>query len=385
MGLVIWLVNIIIIDMKILQLTCHYHPNIGGVETHLNDLVKALIKRNNKVYVLTYRPLTTKSSWRIIEKEDNLEILRIPWIFGLFYKLVPYPIFEFIYLFPGLFVMAPIIILTKNIQVIHAHGLIAGSVGYFWGRLLNRRIIISTHNLYNFSSQGFYRNLSSKIFKGVDKVLTLSIGSAKEIEMLGVDKNKIQIFTYWVDLEKFKCVKNAKAITGWRNKFVVLFVGRLVAEKGIRPLLDASKIWNKNIILAVAGTGPLETEICAQKSVNKNLIFLGKIDNNKLPIYYSAADLFIIPSTHEEGFGRVIIESLACGTPVIGSNRGAIPDAIDDSVGRLINVTPVTIKKTVEYFYENPKILSTLSKNARKFAEKRYSEKNAIEIMKSYM
>jgi glycosyltransferase involved in cell wall biosynthesis len=112
---------------------------------------------------------------------------------------------------------------------------------------------------------------------------------------------------------------------------------------------------------------------------------LGKLDQNELPSYYGAADLLIVPSTHEEGFGRVILESLACGTPVIGSRRGAIPEAMDETVGRLIDVTPENIKEAVEYFYKNPKELKKLSKNARKFAERRYSERNVGKIIGAYM
>lgn len=89
--------------MRILQLTPHFKPNMGGVETHLGDLVESLVARQNQVFVLTYRPITTKASWRISEKRGKLEILRIPWVPGLFYKLIHYPVLEFLYLFPGLF------------------------------------------------------------------------------------------------------------------------------------------------------------------------------------------------------------------------------------------------------------------------------------------
>lgn len=82
---------------------------------------------------------------------------------------------------------------------------------------------------------------------------------------------------------------------------------------------------------------------------------MGGIDSDKLPIYYSAADLLIVPSISEEGFGRVILESLACGTPVIGARRGAIPDALDNSVGRVIDISSESIKQQVEYFYKERK------------------------------
>ncbi|OGM08585.1 hypothetical protein A2159_03000 [Candidatus Woesebacteria bacterium RBG_13_34_9] len=115
-----------------------------------------------------------------------------------------------------------------------------------------------------------------------------------------------------------------------------------------------------------------------------NIFYVGKLTQEQLPVYYSAADIVIVPSTHEEGYGRVILESLACGTPVIGSDRGAIPEAMNETVGKLIDITPENIKESVEYFYENTDKLKSLSNNTREYAEKRYSERNAIEIIKSY-
>ena len=133
---------------------------------------------------------------------------------------------------------------------------------------------------------------------------------------------------------------------------------------------------NKGIEIKIAGSGPLEK--ASQK------YYVGKISQTDLPTYYSAANVVIVPSTHDEGFGRVILESLACGTPVIGSNRGAIPEAMDNSVGKLIDITPVKIKDTIEYFYENPDKLKDLSNNTRAFAEKRYSSNNLIAILSCY-
>lgn len=103
-----------------------------------------------------------------------------------------------------------------------------------------------------------------------------------------------------------------------------------------------------------------------------------------MPLYYTAADIVIVPSIHEEGFGRVILEALACGTPVIGAKRGAIPEAMDETVGRFINVSTVNIKNEVEYLFNHQDELKKLARNSREFAERRYSEKNVLEIIRSY-
>lgn len=370
--------------MKVLQLTVHLFPNVGGVETHLKDLINSLVKRNWKVFVLAYQPLSTKTAWSFFEKDKNLTIIRIPWIRGFFERLVSYPILEFIYLVPGIFIVTPIVIFFCKPNVIHAHGLVASVSAIFWGKIFNIRKVISLHSFYSFPESGLYSSFVRLIFKNSDFVLSLSRKSNEEVKSLGVESRKIGIFTYWIDLNKFKRTSDAKKKLGWDGKFVVLFVGRLIKEKGIDILIKSAKHWNKNIKLIIIGAGPMGEEISSKTHQLKQLSFPGKINQEDLPKFYSAADLLIVPSTSEEGFGRVIIESLACGTPVIASKRGAIPEAMDETVGKFIEVTPENIKDAVYYFYKNPGELKKLSQKARKFVERRYSELNVKSILKAY-
>ncbi len=370
--------------MRVLQLSAHYWPNIGGVETHLRDLVNILLKKGWEVAVVAYKPLTTKASSKIYERSKQLTIFRIPWFAGLFYRLVPCPTLEFIYLLPGLFLITPMVIILSNPDAIHAHGLVAGFVGVFWGKVFKKRVVISTHSIYSFPPKGFYRRFVNFIFQNADYCLGLSRQAVLEIQSLGIDKDKVRTFTYWIDLEKFKDIPNAKDKLGWNGKFVVLFVGRLVYEKGVKELLDSVGMWDKNIELKIIGSGPLEGEVKKATREHANIEYIKGIDSSELPIYYNGSDVLIVPSVSEEGFGRVILESLACGTPVIGSNRGAISEAMDETVGKIIEINPNNIKKTIEYYYRSRNELNILARNCRNFAERRYSEKNAEKIIETY-
>lgn len=370
--------------LKVLQLSVHFPPNVGGVETHLWDLVTYLSKKEWQVFVLCYKPLSAKGNWKIYERLGSIEIFRIPWIDGLFYKFIQYPKLEFLYLFPGLFIFTPVLLLLRRPKVIHAHGIVAGFVAAIWGKLFNLRIIISTHSLYTFPKNGLYSIFAKFIFKRANKVLCLSEKSYEEIKGLGLDEKKLTVFTYWIDLNKFRNKKNTKKDYNWEGKFIVLFVGRLVAEKGIRILLDSVKSWDKRIDLVLAGIGPLEEKIKKEASKNAKIHFLGKVDQDDLPNLYSAADILIVPSVAEEGFGRVIMESLACSTPVIASNKGAITEAMDESVGELIDITAENIKNAVENLFKDKARIEKFKKNTREFVERRYSEDNAVIITKSY-
>jgi phosphatidylinositol glycan class A protein len=133
--------------MNILQLSAHFSPNVGGVETHLDDLVSGLVKRKHQVTVLTYQPLSVDISAPVYEKKNGLEIVRVPWIKGFFDKLVDKPVLEFIYLLPGLFILLPVLLLRRKYQVIHVHGLVAATVAIFWKSFFQIRVVVSVHSL----------------------------------------------------------------------------------------------------------------------------------------------------------------------------------------------------------------------------------------------
>ena len=111
--------------MNILMLTIGFRPNIGGIETHFDDFLKAAGKKKIQTTVLTYQPIHTKIKGKSIEKGKTHIIYRLPIISGFFYTFAHNPILEFLYLVPGLFIATPVVLL-KKIDVIHAHGLIAG-------------------------------------------------------------------------------------------------------------------------------------------------------------------------------------------------------------------------------------------------------------------
>ena len=72
--------------MRILQLSLNFSPNIGGLETHLSDLVSSLDKRGWEVFVLTYCPLTTYAKWKMYEKINNVSIFRQKTLKRLIYE-----------------------------------------------------------------------------------------------------------------------------------------------------------------------------------------------------------------------------------------------------------------------------------------------------------
>ena len=362
-------------------------PNIGGLETHLKDLIDELIKRDWKVTVLTYQPLNTPALGKWVEETKNLTIVRLPVLRGLFYKLYKKPFLEFLFLEPLLFIMTPLLlIMYPKIHVINAQGLIAGFSASFWSRIFRKRYVVTAQSVYHFPKKGLYRKVCRWIFNSADKVIAISKQTKKDIETLGVNPKKIVVYTNWEDSDFFVPVdkKKAKKKLGFQDKFVVSFFGRLVEEKGVKVLIDAIKRADKRIKFAIYGEGPLQDYVIDEAKKNKNIKYMGIITPDLLPLHYSAADLVVMPSLHEEGFGRVASGALFCQTPVIASNRGALPEVVNDSVGKVIEPTPSEIARAVNFFYSNRQLLKKCSLNARTYALSKFSGRNAEDIISTF-
>lgn len=152
------------------------------------------------------------------------------------------------------------------------------------------------------------KNIENLAFKLTKNNIALSEQIAKKI------KNKSIIIPVGINLKKIKKVKKSK------EKFDILFVGRLIPEKNVDLLIQAVK--NSNLKVAIIGEGPEKNSLI--KLVNKldisNISFLGPIENeDDVYSYMKSSKILVLPSIRE-GFGIVILEALACGCKVITTN-----------------------------------------------------------------
>lgn len=372
----------------VLIMSIGFLPNIGGLETHLKDLIDELIKAGWRITVLTYQPLNTPAIGKWIEKRENLIVFRLPILRGIFYKLYKKPLLEFLFLEPLLFLVTPLILLThSNINVVNAQGLVAGFSASFWAKIFRKRYVISAQSIYNFPKIGFYRQICKWIFNSADKIIAISNQSRQDIESLNINTDKIQIYTNWENSDLFKPVEKEKAKKeiGFSNKFIISFFGRLIEEKGIKVFIDAIKLSDKGITFVIYGEGPLVDYVKKAAQEYQNVTYMGTISPELLPLHYSAADLVVMPTLNEEGFGRVAAGALFCGTPVIASNRGALPTIVNDSVGKIIEPTPQEIAKAVNFYFHNSYVLKKSAQNARKYALSKFSRKNAEAIISCFI
>jgi glycosyltransferase involved in cell wall biosynthesis len=244
---------------------------------------------------------------------------------------------------------------------------------------------VSIHAVYEISPDSLAAKLIKTILSGADSVLTLSRAAYNELVSFGLDKGRLGIYRYWIDLNIFRPLDNKKELRrqlGLADIFTVLFIGRLTIIKGVKELVAVARSLSF-INFIFIGNGPLEDYLRAAAK-NSNIIFLGRIDNKELYKYYNTADIFCVPSQYEEGFGRVAMEAIACSVPVVASNKGGIPEALDNTVSILVEPTVNNLKRAIAELYQDKELYAKLQANCRNYAERNFSENNAQLIMKSY-
>lgn len=329
-------------NKKTVLLICPFsRPNVGGVETHLDRLIEYLSKNGYYSILLTYQPLASHVKGEKIEKGENYEIQRMQWYgVGLFDQLeTKFPL-VFLYVFPGLFVKSMLFYLKnhKDIDVIHAHGLVAATIGMFCKIVIDKKTVVSTHAIYMFENRkSILRFLVKKILNFYDKILAVSEVSKKELINIGIPESKIVCYRNWVDTDIFKPYpKNQiKEKSDKQNNF--LMVSRLIEKKGILLYLKAAeRVKDANFYLV--GAGPLENEVKSAVLKNSNLKYSGVLNQDngaeraRLIDLYSLADYFISPYLYDEGYSITLCESVACGTKTVIPDRGSPPTFLNSEV-----------------------------------------------------
>jgi len=168
---------------------------------------------------------------------------------------------------------------------------------------------------------------------------------------------KIHIIPGGVDINHFQnnlSRQEARIKLGWPTNRPILFTSRrLVHRMGIDKLLQAIamiKTGIPDIWLAIAGRGHIQALLQQQArelGLENNVQFLGFLPENDLPVAYQAADLTVMPSQSFEGFGLAILESLACGTPVLCTPVGGMPEILQKFSPDLITET-ITVESIAD-------------------------------------
>ena len=335
-----------------------FPPHIGGVGVHIHTLSKELVSQGHDVYVITY-------PHKDIKDIDGIHVigtkgLNIPGVRGLMFKKNAKKALENL-------------LEHEDIDIIHGHYLFpAGAAAVEVGNEHGIKTYVTAHGSDMFEvykKQPVMRSTIKNVLKKADGIFAVSNALRHEIIATGVSgiSNKTKICWNSVDINKF----NPYGDTSFKNEFgltdkpIVLFVGNLIKRKNVESLLEAKKITRSPYYLVIVGDGPLFKKL-NKKVVDENIrdvIFMGS--RNDVESIIPSCDVLILPS-FSESFGLVLIEALACGKPVIGSNVGGITEIITEDVGLFVNPNKVSsIAQAIDNIMDDDYLRERLSSNAR--------------------
>lgn len=201
-----------------------------------------------------------------------------------------------------------------------------------------KKLLVTYCEIIPFNNESVYQKKKNKYFtiSQADAFICHTKLSRDTLVLEGANPDKISIVHLGVDLQRFAPVRREIS-----NDITLLFVGRLVPEKGIKELYKAFTIIRGNvkqkIVLQIIGEGPLESwlKMKIKQDDLENYIKIKKISYDQIHKAYQAADIFVLPSqptkTIAEQYGMVLIEAMACGLPVVASNIGAIPEVVGEA------------------------------------------------------
>ncbi len=237
--------------------------------------------------------------------------------------------------------------------------------------------------------RGIYLNLSRVVREQTDLFLPVTERAKQMLILQGVPDHKIMVIPQPVDLALFRPSAQQNpvrlSLECGKDDTLILTVARLHRSKGIEFLLYAFRRLlqdappGSGLKLAIVGTGEQELTLKAtadRLGISDRVIWCGGVDHDRLPDYYAAADIFVLPSipTEEwqEQFGMVLIEALACGRPVVSTLSGSIPDVVEDA-GILVQPADATaLYQGLRSLVQNPALRERYGKMGRDLAERKY-------------
>ena len=214
-------------------------------------------------------------------------------------------------------------------------------------------------------------------------------------EFYGADPSRASVIPPGVDTERFAPLDQADSrhqlgIDGGR---LILYVGRLERLKGLDILMRAVAALDdvpdaRLMIVGGSSTDPETRRLRAlvrDLKIETRVDFLGAVDQSRLPLYYSAADICVLPSYYES-FGLAALEAAACGRPVVASNVGGLPSVVQDGLtGYLIGWRcPGPFVNCLEMLLENPHLRRSLGAAAREHARTLTWDASAERLLRLY-
>lgn len=376
--------------MRVCLAVPYFAPARGGAETYTLKICTLLRdKYRHDVFVVTTRP---GHGLVRIEERVGFKIYTLPAVMklsntpvGLGWRRKLREIFE-----------------TEQPDVINAHTPVP-----FLADIAERArgqipFVLTVHNdieksalLGRLMTVGYYLMLGTKTLEQSDGVVATSDHYANASRRLSAQRSKLTIATCGVDTDLFHPQSSDGIVTreGCEGRRIVLFVGSMDAthaHKGLDILIRSiAQLRDRyeNILLLAIGKGdaiPKYQKLANKFGLDKHVLFPGSVGDFELADCYRSADVCVLPSTNRsEGLGLVLIEALACQTPIIGTSVGGIPFVIQDNITGLL-VPPRDVNAlagAIDRILANSELATSLGINGYCYVKEHFTWNTSAEAM----
>lgn len=359
--------------LKILQTPVRFAPHIGGVENYVYEVSKELVKFGHDITVICANEPESKS----INTLDEIKIKRLNYIGKIAGTNIT----------PTL----PVGILKEDFDIIHTHLPTPWSADWsaVISKIKNKPLVLTYHDdivgigIADYTAR-LYNLTSLKLVLGIaKKIIITQQNYLKFSPYLKKYENKIEIIPCGADINRFKPIKVENKNNDQNTIFFLSILGKFHRYKGLDYLLRAVKIIKKEIKdvkLIVGGKGELLNyykEMTHSLCIENNVEFVGFIPDDKIVEYFNNCGVFVLPSisSKQEGFGIVLLEALACETPVVSTEIVGVAEDVKKTNSGII-VKPKDAEAlaiAIIAILKDKEIVDKMGKNGRRLVEENYT------------
>ena len=374
--------------LRIAIFSAQYPPHMGGIENFTQNLARALGNRGHAVTVVTNDTNSIGAGWAC---EDGFDVLRLPCV-PLVDGRLPLP--------------KPSAVrreLLKELSAREFDGVLVNA-RFYPHSLLGMKIararglapLVLDHGSAYLS---FSNPLLDPCVRIYEHVMT-ALGKRYKPRYFGISHKSVEwLRTFWIEAEGV--ISNSIDAAEFRecasrrdfraeleldkDDFLVAFVGRLIPEKGISAIIEASRtneLSNRHVVFALAGDGPLADEVKAAEG--PNLCWMDRLGKDDVSALLQQSDALCLPS-RSEGFSTTLLEAGACGCPAVVTDIGGARELIpDEHYGTIIkSMDASSIIAAIVHLADDPLLLMEQRRDCQSLVEKNYSWNSTAESVEN--
>ena len=371
--------------MKILMLTWEHPPRIvGGIARVVHDLSKRLIKDGHDVTVVTYRDGDTP----YYENDKGVEVYRvdnymirpnnfIDWIMQLNFNMVAKA--------------SELIVKNGKFDVIHAHDWLVANAAKTLKHSYDLPLVSTIHATEAGRNSGIYDDTQRYIndtewlltYESTEVIVNSNFMKGHVQGLFGLPFDKIDVIPNGINLNNFTGIErdyDFRRQYAADNEKIILYMGRLVYEKGINHLIAAMpKILDKyhDSKLVIAGKGGMLDELKEEAEalgIGDKVYFTGYLNAKQVQKMYKCADVAVFPSTYEP-FGIVALEAMLAGVPTVVSDVGGLDEIVKHGVTGMKSYAgnANSIADSILALLYDHQLAATVVKNAKSTVKELYN------------